>query len=67
MTWRVEFAPRAYMAFAKIEMCIRDRRRGMSSITERENVLLSLLGYEMFQQKLQIDAVVVDWLSLIHI
>ena len=29
----------------------------MSSITERENILLSLLGYEMFQRKLQIDAV----------
>jgi len=37
----------------------------MSSITERENILLSLLGYEMFQRKLQIDAVVVDWMSVL--
>lgn len=38
----------------------------MSSIAEREEVLLSLLAYEMFQRKLQIDAPAVDWTSVLN-
>lgn len=37
----------------------------MSSMTEREEVLLLLLAYELFQRKPQIDASAVNWTSVL--
>lgn len=37
----------------------------MSSISEREEVLLSLLAYEMFRRKPQIDVSAADWASVL--